>query len=64
MGFGGASNHGFANNGVLTIATYYCSDNTLAMFMSYLIGIAVSFFGAAILTYLVGFEDDTEEMLK
>ena len=58
MGFGGASNHGFANNGILTIATYYCSDNTLTMFLSYLIGIAVAFFGAAILTYLVGFEDD------
>ena len=64
MGFGGASNHGFANNGILTIATYYCSDNTLSMFISYLIGIAVAFFGAAFLTYLVGFEDDTDNMLK
>lgn len=64
MGFGGASNHGFANNGILTIATYYCSDNTLGMFMAYLIGIAVAFFGAAILTYIVGFEDDTDDMLK
>ncbi len=64
MGFGGASNHGFANNGILTIATYYCSDNTLTMFLAYLIGIAVAFFGAAILTYIVGFEDDTDDMLK
>ena len=64
MGLGGASNHGFANNGILTIATYYCSDNTFGMFMAYLIGIAVAFFGAAILTYIVGFEDDTNKILK
>ena len=63
MGIGGASNHGFANNGILTIATYYCYDNTMGMFLSYLIGIAVAFFGAAILTYIVGFEDDTDETL-
>ena len=63
MGIGGASNHGFANNGILTIATYYCSDNTMGMFLAYLIGIAVAFFGAAILTYIVGFEDDTDETL-
>ncbi|MBP3891369.1 MAG: PTS transporter subunit EIIC [Solobacterium sp.] len=63
MGIGGASNHGFANNGILTIATYYCSDNTLGMFLSYLIGIAVAFFGAAILTYIVGFEDDADNAL-
>ncbi len=64
MGIGGASNHGFANNGILTIATYYCSDNTLGMFLAYLIGIAVAFFGAAILTYIVGFKDDTDEALN
>lgn len=63
MGIGGASNHGFANNGILTIATYYCSDNTLGMFLAYLIGIAAAFFGAAILTYIVGFEDDTDKTL-
>ena len=64
MGIGGASNHGFANNGILTIATYYCSDNTLGQFLAYLIGIAVAFFGAAILTYIVGFEDDSDEALN
>ena len=63
MGIGGASNHGFANNGILTIATYYCADNTFGMFLAYLIGIAVAFFGAAILTYIVGFEDDKDELL-
>ncbi len=63
MGIGGASNHGFANNGILTISTYYCSDNTLGMFLAYVIGIAVAFFGAAILTYIVGFTDDTDETL-
>ncbi len=63
MGIGGASNHGFANNGILTIATYYCSDNTFGMFLSYLIGITVAFVGAAVLTYIVGFEDDADKLL-
>ena len=61
MGLGKASNHGFANNGILTIATYQCADNTTGQFVAYLIGIAVAFFGAAILTYIVGFEDDKDE---
>ena len=60
MGIGGASNHGFANNGILTIATYICADNTMGQFIAYLIGIAVAFFGAAVLTYIVGFEDDLD----
>ena len=63
MGLGRASNHGFANNGILTIATYQCSDNTPGQFIAYLIGIAVAFFGAAILTFIVGFEDDKDEDL-
>ena len=64
MGIGKASNHGFANNGILTIATYQCADNTTGQFIAYLIGIAVAFFGAAILTYIVGFEDDKDEELQ
>ena len=64
MGIGGASNHGFANNGILTIPTYQCADNTTGQFVAYLIGIAVAFFGAAILTYIVGFEDDKDEELR
>ena len=62
MGIGGASNHGFANNGILTISTYICSDNTMGQFMAYLIGIAVAFFGAAALTYIVGFEDNDDAL--
>ena len=61
MGIGGASNHGFANNGILTIATYICADNTMGQFIAYLIGICVAFFGAAALTYIVGFEDEPEK---
>lgn len=63
MGIGNASNHGFANNGILTIATYQCADNTTGQFVAYLIGIAVAFFGAAALTYIVGFEDDKDDEL-
>ena len=64
MGLGKASNHGFANNGILTIPTYQCAANTTGQFIAFLIGIAVAFFGAAILTYIVGFEDDKDEELK
>lgn len=64
MGIGGASNHGFANNGILTIPTYSCADNSTSQFVAYLIGIAVAFFGAAVLTYIVGFEDDKDEELQ
>lgn len=58
MGFGNAINTGFANNGVLTIMSYWGEGVSFGRFLSYLIGIAVAFFGAAILTYIVGFEDD------
>ena len=64
MGIGGASNHGFANNGILTIPTYSCADNSTSQFVAFLIGIAVAFFGAAVLTYIVGFEDDKDEELQ
>lgn len=55
MGLGGVCGDAFANNGVLTIFTYAAFGMT--KFVFYLVGIAVSFFGAAILTYFVGFED-------
>lgn len=57
MGIGHAINTGFANNGVLTIMSYYGEGTSLSQFIAYLIGIAVAFFGAAILTYMVGFEE-------
>lgn len=59
MGFGGVYGDAFANNGVLTIFTYAAFG--MNKFIFYLIGIAVAYFGAAILTYVVGFEDDVEE---
>lgn len=58
MGIGKAVNTGFANNGILTIMSYFGEGTSLGQFIAYLIGIAVAFFGAAILTYIVGFEDD------
>lgn len=57
MGIGNALNTGFANNGILTIMSYYGEGTSLSQFITYLIGISVSFFGAAILTYLVGFDE-------
>lgn len=57
MGIGNAVNTGFANNGILTIMSYYGEGTSVARFMAYLIGIAVAFFGAVILTYLVGFDE-------
>lgn len=57
MGIGHAVNTGFANNGILTIMTYYGEGTLFSQFMSYLIGIVVAFVGAAALTYIVGFED-------
>lgn len=58
MGIGKAVNTGFANNGILTIMSYFGEGTSLGQFIAYLIGIAVAFFGAAFLTYIVGFEDD------
>ncbi|MDO4500608.1 MAG: beta-glucoside-specific PTS transporter subunit IIABC [Erysipelotrichaceae bacterium] len=58
MGLGHAVNTGFANNGILTIMTYYGEGTLLSQFIAYLIGICVAFLGAAALTYIVGFEDD------
>lgn len=57
MGVGNAVNTGFANNGILTIMSYYGEGTSFGRFVAYLIGIAVAFFGAAILTYLVGFDE-------
>ncbi len=58
MGIGRAVNTGFANNGILTIMSYWGEGTSFGQFMAYLIGICVAFFGSAILTYVVGFIDD------
>ena len=55
MGAGHVYGDAFANNGVLTIFTYAAFGMT--KFFFYLAGIAVSFFGAAILTYFFGVEE-------
>ncbi len=59
MGFGGVYGDAFANNGVLTIFTYAAFG--MRKFMFYLVGIAVAFFGAAALTYIIGFEEELSE---
>lgn len=55
MGAGGVYGDAFANNGVLTLATYAAFG--VKKFIFYLIGVGVAFFGAAILTFLFGFDD-------
>ena len=63
MGLGGVYGDAFANNGVLTIFTYAAFSMT--QFAFYLVGCAVAFFGAAVATYFVGFEDiDAEAEAK
>lgn len=59
MGFGGVYGDAFANNGVLTIFTYAAFG--MRKFIFYLVGIAVAYFGAAVLTYIVGFEEELEK---
>lgn len=55
MGLGGSYGNAFANQGILTIPVYASAG--MVPFLSYLAGCAVAFFGSAILTYIVGFED-------
>ena len=62
MGAGNVYGDAFANNGVLTIFTYAAFGMT--KFVFYLIGIAVAFFGTALLTYFLGFEDINKEEKK
>ena len=59
MGYGGAFGIAFANQGVLTIPVY--AQAGIKGFLAYLIGCLVAFFGSAILTYIVGFNDIEEE---
>ena len=59
MGFGGVYGDAFANNGVLTIFTYAAFG--MSKFIFYLVGCAIAFFGAAAMTYFVGFDDIPEK---
>ena len=59
MGLGGAFGNAFANQGILTIPVY--AEAGFLGFTSYLGGCAIAFFGSAILTYIIGFEDIKEE---
>ncbi|GLC90083.1 beta-glucoside-specific PTS transporter subunit IIABC [Lysinibacillus piscis] len=55
MGWGGSYGTAFANQGVLTIPVYM--EAGTKAFLCYLIGIAIAFFGACVMTMLLGFED-------
>lgn len=63
MGMGNVYGDAFANNGILTIFTYAAYGMT--KFTFYLVGIGVAFFGAAAMTYFIGFDDvDSKEKIK
>lgn len=62
MGYGGAFGIAFANQGVLTIPVY--AQAGIKGFLAYLIGCLVAFFGSAILTYIVGFNDIEDEKMN
>ncbi len=62
MGIGGVFGDSFANNGILTFATYAAFG--VKPFLYYLGGVAVSFFGAMVLTLIFGFEDINEKKQK
>lgn len=62
IGFGNVFGDAFANNGVLTIFTY--ASFGIAQFVFYLVGCAVAFFGAAILTAVVGFDEIPDEDME
>lgn len=55
MGYGDVYGDAFANNGILTIFTYAAFG--MRQFVFYLVGISVAFFGAAALSYFLGFTD-------
>lgn len=59
MGLGGVYGDSFANNGVLTIFSYAAFG--IRPFLFYLVGCMAAFFGAAVLTYMLGFEDIAEK---
>ncbi|WEV38872.1 beta-glucoside-specific PTS transporter subunit IIABC [Lactobacillus sp. ESL0680] len=60
MGWGGSFGNAFANQGILTIPVYASSG--VKGFVCYLLGCAIAFFGACILTVVLGFEDLPEKL--
>ncbi|MEK5175589.1 beta-glucoside-specific PTS transporter subunit IIABC [Heyndrickxia sp. FSL W8-0496] len=59
MGWGGSYGTAFANQGVLTIPVYM--EAGTKAFLCYLIGCAIAFFGACLMTVLLGFKDIPNE---
>lgn len=55
MGYGNVYGDAFANNGILTIFTYAAFG--MSPFIYYLVGCLIAFIGAAVLTFILGFDD-------
>ena len=56
IGWGGVYAESHVNGSLLTAVAY--SAGGPGKFMIYIIGCAIAFFGAAAITYILGFEDD------
>lgn len=59
IGWAGVYGSTFANQGLLTLAVY--AENGLGLFLHFLVGLVISFFGSAILTYFFGYNDEVME---
>lgn len=62
MGWGGSYGTAFANQGVLTIPVY--ADAGTKAFVCYLLGSAIAFFGACVMTVVLGFKDLEDNTTK
>lgn len=60
IGWGGSYGTTFANQGILTLAVY--AEPGMNLFLLFIIGLLISFVGAAVLTYFFGYKDSKEEV--
>ncbi|WP_042143545.1 beta-glucoside-specific PTS transporter subunit IIABC [Paucisalibacillus sp. EB02] len=58
IGWAGTYGTTFANQGVLTLAVY--AEPGMRLFILFIIGLLISFVGAAVLTYFFGYKDEVE----
>ena len=58
IGWAGCYGTSFANQGLLTLAVY--AENGMGLFVKFIIGLLISFFGSAALTFFFGYEDELE----
>src|SRR5699024_282338 len=63
IGWAGVYGSTFANQGLLTLPVY--AENGMTLFLHFLVGLVISFFGSAVLTYFFGYSDPiTEDVLE